>query len=74
MYSEYSYCLLLYTVVMTYDIGTHVTFTINKKPPYVHVSIKPGISRTYTVGSKVILNQLITQVSEVFAVPVRITA
>lgn len=58
---------------MTYDIGTHIILTVNKKPPYVHVTIKPGISREYMVGSKVILNQLIMQVSETVAVPVRIT-
>lgn len=60
----------VYTAVMTYDIGTHISFTVNKQPPYVHLTVKSGISHEYAVGSRVILNELINQVSEVINITV----
>ena len=57
---------------MVYSVGTAILFTVNKKPPYVHLTVRTGINREYEVGSRVILNELITQVSEIINITVRI--
>jgi hypothetical protein len=55
---------------MTYDIGTHISFTFSSQPPYVKVALK-GKTHEYAVGSKVILTNLIQDFSETINISVR---
>jgi len=59
--------------MQSYEVGTHVSFQLqfSKKPPFIKVTRPVRNDREYTPGSRMILNSVIEQVSEVFTIKVR---